>query len=145
LVAGIGNIYASEALFRAGVAPKTPSRRLQGDEIDRLWHAIRDVLCEAIELGSTVPLNYGAARRRDNLFYFGRAPETPDFYTERLLVYDRAALPCTRCGVAVKRITQAGRSTFFCPQCQRRPIRKAPKKEIPRKRRENGEMASDSD
>ncbi|MGA2281713.1 MAG: bifunctional DNA-formamidopyrimidine glycosylase/DNA-(apurinic or apyrimidinic site) lyase [Verrucomicrobiota bacterium] len=118
LVAGIGNIYASEALFRARVPPRLPARRLTGSQVARLWRAIRTVLAEAIECGSTVPLNFGG-NKTDGLFYFGRAAGAPDYYEERLRVYDRAGRPCPDCGGWIKRIRQAGRSTFYCPRCQR--------------------------
>jgi len=117
LVAGIGNIYASEALFRARIPPRLPARRLTGSQVARLWRAIRKVLAEAIECGSTVPLNFGGGRS-DGLFYFGRAAGIPDYYEERLRVYDRAGRPCPNCGRLIKRIRQAGRSTFYCPRCQ---------------------------
>jgi formamidopyrimidine-DNA glycosylase len=61
LIAGIGNIYASEALFRARIPPRLPARRLTGSQVTRLWRAIRKVLAEAIECGSTVPLNFGGS------------------------------------------------------------------------------------
>lgn len=120
LVAGVGNIYASEALFRAGIAPALPARRLTAPQVRRLWCAIRAVLRAAIACGSTVPLNYAGAGLRDGLFYFGRAPGAPDFYQERLRVYDRAGRPCPRCGASIRRCVQAARSTFYCPHCQRR-------------------------
>jgi formamidopyrimidine-DNA glycosylase len=118
VVAGVGNIYASEALFRAGIAPTRPARKLRPPEVRRLWQAIRDVLAEAIACGSTVPLNYAGTGRRDGLFYFGRAPGAVDYYAERLQVYDRTGQPCPQCGAAIRRLVQAGRSTFFCPRCQ---------------------------
>lgn len=117
-LAGLGNIYASEALFRAGIPPRLPANRVNVAQARRLLRAIRAVLQEAIECGSTVPLNFGADRT-DGLFYFGRAPGAPDFYDERLRVYDRAGKPCANCGRAIKRIVQAGRSTFYCPRCQK--------------------------
>ncbi|HKI69964.1 MAG TPA: bifunctional DNA-formamidopyrimidine glycosylase/DNA-(apurinic or apyrimidinic site) lyase [Verrucomicrobiae bacterium] len=117
LVAGIGNIYASEALFRARISPKTPARKLKPDQIRRLRGAIRATLREAINCGSTVQLNFGTGKS-DGLFYFGRAPGTPDYYEERLRVYDRAGKSCPRCGTAIKQIVQGARSTFFCPKCQ---------------------------
>jgi formamidopyrimidine-DNA glycosylase len=120
LVAGVGNIYASEALFQAGIPPGLAARSLRLVEVERLWTAIRAMLAQAIECGSTVPLNYAGVGQRDGLFYFGRAPETPDYYAERLLVYDRAGQPCARCGSSIKRRVQAARSTFYCPTCQRR-------------------------
>ena len=119
LVAGVGNIYASEALFRAGVAPAKPARSLGEARIARLWRAIRGVLGEAIACGSTVPLNYAGRGARDGLFYFGRALDAPDYYQERLRVYDRAGQPCTTCGSLIKRRVQAARSTYYCPRCQR--------------------------
>ena len=118
LVAGVGNIYASEALFRARLSPKRAANELTPGQIGRLWRAIRKVLAEAIRWGSTVPLNFGGTQA-DGLFYFGRAPGAPDFYEERLRVYDREGQPCLKCRRPVRRITQAARSTFYCPHCQR--------------------------
>jgi formamidopyrimidine-DNA glycosylase len=120
LVAGVGNIYASEALFRAGIAPQVAARRLKPPQIARLWQAIRETLTDAIERGSTVPLNFGGSGNRDGLFYYGSAPGAPDLYEERLRVYDRAGQPCFTCGSTIKRIVQGARSTFYCPKCQRR-------------------------
>lgn len=118
LVAGIGNIYASEALFRALISPKLAANKLTRAQVRRLRLAIRAVLAEAIKLGSTVPLNLGG-NKSDGLFYFGRAPGAPDFYEERLRVYDREGQACPNCRHPIKRITQAARSTFYCPLCQR--------------------------
>lgn len=119
LLAGVGNIYASEALFRAGIAPTLPAQRLRSGQVRRLWHAIRAVLREAIACGSTVPLNYTGQGAREGLFYFGRAPGAPDYYKERLRVYGRVGRPCPKCGRAIKRRVQAARSTYYCPRCQR--------------------------
>ncbi len=118
LVAGVGNIYASEALFRAGISPRLAARRLQARQVARLWSAIRDVLAEAIAGGSTLPLDWSGRQGRDGLFYFGRAEGAGDFYDERLQVYDRADRDCRRCGAKILRIVQAARSTFFCRHCQ---------------------------
>lgn len=121
LVAGVGNIYASEALFRAQVAPQLPAGKLTKAQAHKLWQAIREVLAEAIKFGSTIPLHHGpGAARRDGLFYYGRAAGTPDYYEERLRVYDRAGQPCSRCKTKIQRIVQAARSTYFCPECQRK-------------------------
>ncbi|MGO8765787.1 MAG: bifunctional DNA-formamidopyrimidine glycosylase/DNA-(apurinic or apyrimidinic site) lyase [Limisphaerales bacterium] len=116
LVAGIGNIYASEALFRARLSPKALANRLTRGQVAALCRAIRVVLKEAINQGSTVPLKTTSGKS-DALFYFSNDGE--GFYEKRLRVYDRAGERCWNCGTAIRRITQAGRSTFFCPRCQK--------------------------
>ena len=98
LLAGLGNIYASEALFRARINPRTPARKLSHDQIARLWKAIPEVLTTAIRFGTT---------RGDNYF-------------ERLAVYARDDKPCIVCKSPIRRIVQAARSTYFCPICQAR-------------------------
>lgn len=118
LIAGVGNIYASEALFRAGIPPRRAANKISKPEAEKLLTAIRDILTEAIDCGSTVPLNFTAGKT-DGLFYFGRAADAPDYYEERLRVYDRAGKPCNQCGSPIKRLVQAARSTFFCPRCQK--------------------------
>jgi formamidopyrimidine-DNA glycosylase len=118
LIAGVGNIYASEALFRAGISPRIAARRLRPTQLVRLWQAIREVLADAISSGSSIPLDYPGNAARDRLFYFGSVPDTPDFQ-ERFHVYDRHGLPCHDCGTLIKRLTQAARSTYFCPNCQK--------------------------
>jgi formamidopyrimidine-DNA glycosylase len=119
VAAGIGNIYANEALFRACISPRTPSSRLTRQQVRRLRNALHHVLRQAIHFGSTVPLDWAGDADRDKLFYYGRAPDADEFYEERLLVYDRAGEPCRRCGAAIKRVVQGARSTFYCPRCQR--------------------------
>lgn len=119
LVAGVGNIYASEALFRARISPKLPANQLKFSQVEKLHRAVRDVLSEAIDCGSTIPLNFSGGKKTDKLFYFGRAADAADFYEERLQVYDRAGTPCFRCGSPIRRIVQAARSTFLCPNCQK--------------------------
>ncbi len=118
LVAGVGNIYASEALFRAGISPRTAARRLKPAQVECLWGAIRETLEEAIACGSTIPLSFGGEGQRDGLFYFGRSSKAPANYEERLRVYDRHGKACVTCGGKIKRLVQAARSTFFCPHCQ---------------------------
>ena len=118
LVAGVGNIYASEALFRARISPRRPAHKLTAQSVAKLWSAIRAVLQEAIDCGSTIPLNF-AGPKTDGLFYFGRAATATDYYAERLCVYDRAGQPCVNCGAPIRRLVQAARSTFYCPQCQK--------------------------
>ncbi len=118
VVAGLGNIYASEALFRARLSPRRPAGSLRPAEVRRLHRAIRAVLREAIRFGSTVPLDWAGTAGGDGLFYYGRAAGAPDYYQERLAVYGRAGRPCRRCGAEIRRLVQAGRSTFYCPRCQ---------------------------
>lgn len=113
-VAGLGNIYVCEALFRAGLSPRRRSgtlatRRGQPTERSvRLVSAIREVLLEAVEAGGSTLRDY---RRPDG---------TPGGFQDRHDVYDRAGEACRRagCGGAVRRIVQAGRSTFYCAKCQ---------------------------
>lgn len=118
LVAGVGNIYASEALHRAGVSPKRPANRLTALETERLHRAIVTVLQEAIDWGSTVPLNWSGRGKANGLFYYGTESEAGAHYHERLAVYDRAGQPCGFCGAEIRRIVQAARSTYYCPACQ---------------------------
>jgi formamidopyrimidine-DNA glycosylase len=118
LVAGVGNIYASEALFHAGISPRAAANGLTPTQVKKLWTAVREVLSAAVAGGSTVPLNFGAGKT-DGLFYYGSAAGAQNQVTERLLVYDRHGKPCLKCATAVKRIVQAARSTFFCPRCQK--------------------------
>ena len=107
VLAGIGNIYANEILFRAGIRPSRPARRLTRAEIARLLDATRAVLTSAIELGGSSISDY-----RDG---DGR----PGYFQLRLTVYDRAGQPCPQCGKSVRRAVHAGRSSFYCPSCQR--------------------------
>ena len=106
-VVGVGNIYASEALFRAGVDPRRPANELSRDEVARIRDATREVLREAIEFRGTTFLDYRDASGNRGEFY------------DRLRVYDRADQPCARCARPLTRIVQANRSTFFCEHCQR--------------------------
>ncbi len=119
IVAGVGNIYASEALFRARVSPRLPANRLSVEQSRRLWRSVRRVLREAIAWGSTVQLHWGPADGRSNLFYYGAADGESNYAHERLRVYDRAGQPCLRCRTPIRRIVQGGRSTYYCPRCQR--------------------------
>jgi len=120
-VCGVGNIYASEALYMARISPLTPARSLSPQQLQRLHLAIRSVLLEAVAAGSTVPLNFSGEGAKDGFFYYGSTPETPAYYEERLRVYDRVGSQCQwGCGARIKRIVQAGRSTYFCPRCQPR-------------------------
>ena len=118
LIAGVGNIYASEALFRAKISPRCSANIISLARAGKLLSAIREAMQDAIDCGSTIPLNF-AGRKTDGLFYFGRAAGALDYYEERLQVYGRAGKPCGDCNFPIKRIVQAARSTFFCGHCQK--------------------------
>jgi formamidopyrimidine-DNA glycosylase len=120
VLAGVGNIYASEALFLAGISPQRMAGGLTALEIAALWAAIRRVLQEAIAFGVSVPLDFSGAAGggSERLFYYGRVPGSVAAPVERFRVYDRGGSPCVSCGGAIRRIVQAGRSTYFCPACQ---------------------------
>jgi formamidopyrimidine-DNA glycosylase len=107
LVVGVGNIYASEALFRARLRPRRQARSLTLAEAGRLVRAVRAVLAQAIRAGGTT--------LRDYL----RADGSPGYFRQRLYVYERAGKPCRRCGTAVRALTQGQRSTYYCPSCQK--------------------------
>ena len=110
VVAGLGNIYVCEALFRAGISPKRLAMNVAGPErSERLVRAIRDVLTEAIAAGGSTLRDY--AHTDGELGYFQHS----------FAVYGREGEPCSNpgCGATVRRIVQSGRSTFFCPRCQR--------------------------
>jgi formamidopyrimidine-DNA glycosylase len=105
-LAGVGNIYASETLFRARVGPRRAARSLTLAEWGRVAAEIPAVLGEAVErMGTTFSM-------------YRTLWGEPGSYGERLFVYDRAGEPCRRCGTAIRRIVQAQRSTFYCPACQ---------------------------
>jgi len=106
LVVGVGNIYASEALFRARLRPGRAARSLTRADAARLVRAIRAVLRQAIRAGGTT--------LRD---YLG-ADGAPGYFRQRLYVYERRGKPCRRCGTPVRVVTQGQRSTYYCPTCQ---------------------------
>ncbi|MBO9316962.1 MAG: bifunctional DNA-formamidopyrimidine glycosylase/DNA-(apurinic or apyrimidinic site) lyase [Chloroflexus sp.] len=107
LIAGIGNIYANEALWLAGIHPLTPGAALSPEQINHLHRAIRVVLQEAIA-------NQGSSLRNYRDSYGQRGSQQEHFN-----VYDRAGKPCPRCQTLIERIVVAQRSTYFCPLCQR--------------------------
>ena len=109
VVAGIGNIYACEALWRAGISPKRIAATIPGERAKRLVPAIKKVLEEAIESGGSTLRDY--AKADGSLGYF----------QHRFAVYDREGEPCRKrgCKGTIKRIVQGGRSTFYCPSCQK--------------------------
>jgi formamidopyrimidine-DNA glycosylase len=119
LVAGIGNIYAAEALFEAGIHPESISSQLSGPQIHRLHRAIRNTLESAIKLGRELSLDFVGTSKNDGLFYFGGREGGAQQWEERFAVYDRLGQPCRKCGSLIRRIIQAARSTYFCPICQK--------------------------
>lgn len=108
IVVGAGNIYACEALFRAGIDPRTPGGSISRPRAARLAAAIRAVLQEALELGGTTLRDFRDAHGMSGAFQ------------AHTRVYGREALPCLVCGRPIRRILQGQRSTFYCPGCQRR-------------------------
>jgi formamidopyrimidine-DNA glycosylase len=106
VVVGVGNIYASEALFRAGLRPTRAAGRLTRAGALRLVRAIKEVLAEAIEIGGTTLRDYV------------NAEGIPGYFRQRLFVYERGGEPCRVCRTPVRQITQGQRSTYYCPVCQ---------------------------
>jgi len=108
-VTGLGNIYASEAMFLARVNPQTPASEVSAKKANLLFEKIREVLAESIAHGSTLNVN---PENIDGSYYGGS-------YTNGWRVYDQEKKPCVKCKTEIKRLKQAGRSTYFCPKCQR--------------------------
>jgi formamidopyrimidine-DNA glycosylase len=106
IVAGLGNIYVCEALHRAGIAPSRAAGRISRPRLERLVESVRSVLLAAIEAGGSSLRDY--SRPDGELGYFSK----------QWLVYGREGEPCG-CGTPIRRRSDSGRSTFFCPRCQR--------------------------
>ncbi|HLF16839.1 MAG TPA: bifunctional DNA-formamidopyrimidine glycosylase/DNA-(apurinic or apyrimidinic site) lyase [Candidatus Thermoplasmatota archaeon] len=106
-IAGIGNIYACEALWRAGLSPRRQAGRTPRAKVPVLWKSIHDVLVDSLERGGTSFNDYV------------NAIGEPGSFVAKLAVFQREGLPCPACGTTVRRIVQSGRSTFWCPACQR--------------------------
>ncbi|MGE0580644.1 MAG: bifunctional DNA-formamidopyrimidine glycosylase/DNA-(apurinic or apyrimidinic site) lyase [Steroidobacteraceae bacterium] len=106
LVVGVGNIYASEALFRARIRPGREARRLTARETAALVRAIRVVLTNAVKAGGTTLRDYVGA------------DGAPGYFRRKLYVYERAGQPCRRCRTPIRRRVQGQRATYWCPQCQ---------------------------
>jgi formamidopyrimidine-DNA glycosylase len=100
VVAGIGNIYASEALWYARISPKAVARALTAERLRRVVKGVKAAMTKAM---------------REPSRYYGAGADDP----RRFNVYDREGLPCRRCGGRIRRIVQAQRSTYYCPKCQR--------------------------
>ncbi|MGE5336231.1 MAG: bifunctional DNA-formamidopyrimidine glycosylase/DNA-(apurinic or apyrimidinic site) lyase [Gemmatimonadota bacterium] len=106
IVVGVGNIYASESLFRAGIDPRLPALRLSRQRCARLVAAVRAVLSEAIAVGGSTLRDFVGADGNEGYFML------------EAFVYGRAGRPCRVCGTTVRRLVQGQRATYFCPRCQ---------------------------
>lgn len=107
IVAGVGNIYANEALFRARIHPRTAGRRISPERCARLAQAIRDTLNAAIAAGGS------------SLRDFVGSDGQPGYFQQHYLVYERAGQPCRVCGAPIRTIRLGQRATYYCPRCQR--------------------------
>jgi formamidopyrimidine-DNA glycosylase len=107
VVAGIGNIYANEILFRAGIRPTRRCHRLSAADLDAIVRATRTVLRDAVK------------RRGTSFSDYFDSDGVPGTFQRMLAVFDRAGAPCRRCGRPIRRRPQGGRSSFYCPGCQR--------------------------
>lgn len=107
IVVGVGNIYASEALFRAGIHPARAAGRIARARFPALVDGVRAVLAEAIGHGGTTLRNFVGGDGR------------PGYFRQSLSVYDREAAPCPGCGTPIRRVVLGQRATYYCPRCQR--------------------------
>jgi formamidopyrimidine-DNA glycosylase len=107
VVAGLGNIYVCEALFRARISPSRLAGSIRRERLDRLAAAVREVIEEAIAAGGSTISDFASAS--GELGYF----------QHRFRVYDREGKPCPACRKPIRRLVQSGRSSFYCGTCQR--------------------------
>ncbi len=107
LIVGVGNIYANEALFRAGIRPTIRANRVSLPRYARLLDAVRSTLEDAIAKGGSTLRDYVDSRGE------------PGYFQLDYRVYGREGLPCRICGTAIKSVRQGGRATSYCPRCQR--------------------------
>jgi formamidopyrimidine-DNA glycosylase len=107
VVVGVGNIYACESLFRAGINPKTRAGRIARGRYDKLALAIREILAEAIVQGGSTLRDFIAVNGQSG------------YFQQTYFVYDRAGVPCRNCGAPIRQIRQGQRSTFYCVNCQK--------------------------
>ena len=106
-VVGVGNIYASEALFRARLRPRRQARGLNRVEVEKLTKAIKNVLAMAVKMGGTTLRDYVGA------------DGNPGYFRQKLFVYERAGQPCRVCGTTIRHFNQGQRSTYYCASCQK--------------------------
>ena len=106
VVVGVGNIYANEALFKAGILPSKPAKAVTAAQLEKLLPVIKDTLAAAIKQGGTT------------LKDFSQADGKPGYFAQQLLVYGRGGKPCVNCGAALQEIRLGQRSTVFCGSCQ---------------------------
>jgi formamidopyrimidine-DNA glycosylase len=107
LVVGVGNIYANEALFRAGIRPTTPAQRLSRPRLGRLVTEVRSVLTEALAKGGSTLRDYVDASGE------------PGYFQLHYFVYGREGEPCRICGTLIRHRRLGGRASFYCPFCQK--------------------------
>jgi formamidopyrimidine-DNA glycosylase len=103
----VGNIYADESLFRAGIRPRRRASTLTGEDLRRLYPAVQEVLREAIALGGSSVSDYVDADGEEGFFQLQHR------------VYGREGEPCLECTTLIKRVVIAGRSSHYCPKCQK--------------------------
>jgi len=107
IVVGVGNIYANESLFKAGILPTTLAKNITKKRLDKLTHIIKDVLAAAIKQGGTT------------LKDFTQSDGKPGYFAQELLVYGRAGKKCLVCETILEEVRQSNRSSVFCPTCQK--------------------------
>lgn len=122
-IAGVGNIYASEILHRAGVDPRRRAGTLRREEWD------------AVARETTIVLEAAIARMGTTFSMYRTLWNEPGTYADRLLVYDRAGEACRKCGTPIRRIVQGARSTYFCPTCQPRRVARTAVAKTPKRHR----------
>ncbi|HFQ92073.1 MAG TPA: bifunctional DNA-formamidopyrimidine glycosylase/DNA-(apurinic or apyrimidinic site) lyase [Chromatiales bacterium] len=106
VVVGVGNIYANEALFAAGIDPRRAAGRISRQRHERLAACVKAILKQAIERGGTTLRDFSDSEGR------------PGYFAQELMVYGREGAPCKLCGATLRRISQGQRSTWYCPRCQ---------------------------
>ena len=107
VVVGVGNIYASEALFQAGIRPTLPAERISRPRAAKLHAAVREILARAVEKGGSTLRDFSNVDGQNGYFQL------------EATVYGRAGAPCRVCGTPIKQVRQGQRSTYYCPQCQK--------------------------